>query len=113
MNTATSSTVQRTAESQDLQIRQQKLRKATRQMEGYFVGMLLKQMHEADQKEGLFGKDSASDTYREMFYDAVGEAVGSRGAFGIADMLYKELAPRLKLEAAADQTGEGHGGTKP
>jgi len=107
------SSADKTSTNQDLQIRQQKLRKATREMEGYFVGMLLKQMHQTDQKDSLFGNDSASSTYREMFDDAVGEAVGSRGAFGIADMLYKELAPRLKLEADSNDGGKVKGETQP
>lgn len=113
MNAGTLSAVNGTPESQDLQMREQKLRKATRQLEGYFVGMLLKQMHQTDQKDGLFGSDSASATYREMFDEAVGDAIGSRGAFGIADLLYKELAPRLKLEEAAAPPSSVKGGSKP
>src|SRR4051812_36895884 len=69
----------------------EKLRKATRQMESYFVGTLLKKMHETAAKGGLFEDKSESATYRDMFDDAVANEIGKRGAFGIADTLYKEL----------------------
>src|SRR5947209_6899597 len=45
--------------------------KAAHDMEGYFVGMLLKQMHESASKGGLFDSGSESTTYREMFDEAV------------------------------------------
>lgn len=72
-----------------------KLRKATRQMEGYFVGTLLKKMHEATAKGGPTDGDSASATYREMFDQAVADEIGARGAFGFGDTLYKELVAQL------------------
>src|SRR5438128_8733459 len=74
----------------------QKLRKATRQMESYFVGMLLKKMRPETQKGGLFGEGSASATYRDMFDDSVAAEIGKRGSFGIADTLYREMAAHLE-----------------
>src|SRR5207244_13277760 len=74
----------------------QKLRKATRQMESYFVGMLLKKMRPEAQKGGLFGEGSASATYRDMFDDAVAGEIGKRGSFGIADTLYREMSMHLE-----------------
>lgn len=73
----------------------QKLRKATREFEGYFVGLLLKQMHAAAVRGGLFGQNSAAKIYREMFDEILAAEIGQRGAFGIGDMLYKELAAHL------------------
>lgn len=73
-----------------------RLRKATREMEGYFVGMLLKKMHGAAAKGGLFDQKSESATYREMFDEAIAAEIGRQGRFGIADMLYKELVIRLE-----------------
>jgi Rod binding domain-containing protein len=69
-----------------------KLRKACHDMESYFVGMLLKKMHESASKGGLFEEKSETATYREMFDDAVAAEIGKRGAFGIADTLYRELS---------------------
>ena len=79
-----------------------KLKKACSEMEGYFVGMLLKQMHHTSVKSGVFEERSESSTYREMFDDAVAGEIGKRGSFGIADMLYRELSKRE--EAASKET---------
>jgi Rod binding domain-containing protein len=76
-----------------------KLRKATRGMETYFVGVLLKKMHESAAKGGLFEKKSESATYREMFDDAVAQQIGSRGSFGIADTLYRQMIQHNSGEA--------------
>ena len=75
----------------------QKLRKATRQMESYFVGVLLKKMNDTQAKGGLFDQRPESATYREMFYDAVANEIGKQGAFGIADVLYKQLVVNLNV----------------
>lgn len=73
----------------------QNLRKATRGMESWFVGTLLKKMHESAEKGGLFAQGSEAGTYREMFDEAIAEEVGRRGSFGIADALYRDLAMGL------------------
>lgn len=86
----------------------EKLNKACHEMEGYFVGMLLKKMHESAMKGGLFEEKSEAATYRDMFDDAVSSQIGKKGSFGIADMLYKELSKRQDMadaEAAADHGG--------
>jgi Rod binding domain-containing protein len=72
-----------------------KLRKATHDMEAYFVGVLLKKLRETAGKDKLLPEDSSASTYREMFDDALAGEIGKRGAFGIADMLYKELVVHL------------------
>jgi len=76
----------------------EKLRKATRQMESYFVGTLLKKMHETAAKGGLFEQSSETSTYRDMFDDAVAGEIGKRGSFGIADTLYKELVVHMDAQ---------------
>jgi len=78
--------------------RHQGLRKATRELEGWFVGTLLKKMHENAAKGGLFEQNAQSGMYRDMFDDAVANAVASSGSFGLADALYRELAPHLDEE---------------
>jgi Rod binding domain-containing protein len=82
----------------------EKLRNATREMEGYFVGVLLKKMHESASKGGLFDQRSESATYREMFDEAVAGEIGRRGAFGIADTLFRELWATLSVSDDSDQS---------
>src|SRR5579862_9772307 len=79
----------------------QKLRKATRDMESYFVGTLLKKMHESAAKGGLFEDGSETATYRDMFDEAIAAEIGKKGAFGIADVLYKQLVVHLDGPALA------------
>src|SRR5215472_10333035 len=85
----------RVAPSREQDAAHQKLRKVTRDMESYFVGTMLKKMHESAAKGGLFEDSSETETYREMFDDAIATEIGKRGAFGIADTLYKELVVHL------------------
>jgi Rod binding domain-containing protein len=89
----------------------EKLRKATREMESFFVGTLLKKMHETAAKGGLFEDKSESATYRDMFDDAVANEIGKRGAFGIADTLYKELVVHLDGQSASNSAAGTAAGT--
>lgn len=84
-----------TTEKPDNDPQRQKLRRATREFEAYFVGMLLKKMHASAAKDGLFDRRSEAATYREMFDEAIAVEIGWRGAFGIGDMLYKEMVKTL------------------
>ena len=79
----------------------EKLKKACHEMEGYFVGMLLKQMHQSAMKGGFIEEKSESATYRDMFDDAVAAEIGKQGSFGIADMLYRNLSRELEIGAGA------------
>lgn len=76
-------------------------------MESFFVGTLLKKMHETAAKGGLFEDKSESATYRDMFDDAVANEIGKRGAFGIADTLYKELVVHLDGQNTGDNAAAG------
>jgi flagellar protein FlgJ len=69
----------------------QKLRKATGDFESFFVGMLMKQMHETSLKGGLLPDSSQSKTYRDMFDDAVSKEIGKSGGFGIGKQLYERI----------------------
>ena len=82
----------------DMELRKAKLRKATREMESYFVGMLLKRLHESASQGGLFEQRAESSTYREMMDDAIAAEIGKRGAFGIADTLYRQMVKRIEAE---------------
>lgn len=82
--------------SSDRDLQRQKLRRACLDFEGYFVGMLLKQMRNSEIKGGLFGQSSEANLYREMLDDSMAKEIGLRGEFGIADMLYRELVVTLE-----------------
>lgn len=92
-------------EKPDSDPERQKLRKATREFEAYFVGMLLKKMHASTSKDGLFDQRSEAATYREMFDEAIAAEIGRRGAFGIGDMLYKEMVKTLPKPQTKGEIG--------
>jgi flagellar protein FlgJ len=84
--------------SSDRDQQKQKLRRACLEFEGFFVGMLLKQMRSSQIKGGLFGQSSEANLYREMLDDSFAKEIGMRGNFGIADMLYRQLVVTLERE---------------
>lgn len=80
-----------------------KLRNATRQVESYFVATLLKKMHESAARSAGGTEDSGLSMYREMFDDAVAAEIAKTGAFGIGDMLYREMVGHV--DASSKQKG--------
>ncbi len=103
---AVSSTAPAAAADKD-EAEHKRLRKATREVESYFVGFLLKQMHSSATKGGLFGQSSEAATYREMYDDAVAKEIGGRGALGIGDMMYERLVVNLEAQQASAKAQEG------
>ncbi|HSV74833.1 MAG TPA: rod-binding protein [Chthonomonadales bacterium] len=82
----------------DIEVRKARLRDATRKMESYFVGMLLKRLNESATAGGLFEQRTETATYRDMMHDAIASEIGKRGAFGIADMLYRQMVTQIEAE---------------
>ena len=72
------------------------LRKAGEGIEAMFVRQLLGEMQKGTK---LFGEGQAGSVYGDLFNEALAKQVASRGAFGIADMMEKQGAPRLIAEA--------------
>lgn len=69
-----------------------RLRRACREMEAYFLNMLLEKMHGGEAAEGLFGKSPQARMFRGMFHDAVARQMAERDALGIGEMLYQQLS---------------------
>jgi Rod binding domain-containing protein len=69
-----------------------KLHDAATQLEGVFVGMLFKEMHEGQDKSDIFGKTSnADDTWNDMLDEKRADAIAKTGSFGIAKMVESQL----------------------
>ena len=87
------------AQSSQSSDRLDELKKTAQEFESLFISHLLKVMRETIEESGLtddggFGKS----IYTELFDQELSRSVARRGALGIADLLYKRLAP----EVAAD-----------
>ncbi len=74
--------------------RESKLRAVARQYEAVFIGQLFKEMRNTVPKVGLTGEDKfATQIYQEMWDGEVAKAASEGQGLGLADMIYKQMAP--------------------
>jgi flagellar protein FlgJ len=72
------------------------LKKATQQFEGYFLHELLKEMRKTVPEDKLLGDDGhGQEIFRDMMDQTLSETLSQRGDFGLARMMYDQLAPTL------------------
>jgi peptidoglycan hydrolase FlgJ len=69
--------------------RQAALDKVCKEFESLFAYQLLKVMGESIPEGGLFEKGLATDMYRDMLFQSVGQSVADSNALGIARMIRK------------------------
>lgn len=74
------------------------LKKVCREFEGIFLGMMYKQMKATVPKSGLFQSGAAQEIFESMLDEKLMEKAASSGGAGLGDMLYKQLAVRLKKD---------------
>lgn len=78
----------------------EQLRKACRDFEAVFIGKLWEQMEKSVPQEGyLHSKQEAM--YKSMFNHEFSQSMAEAGGIGLADMLYDQLAQKLK-QASSD-----------
>ena len=70
-----------------------RLKKACQGFESMFIQEMLKSMRKTIPESGLLEGGVRQKIYESMYDEAVSNALSERSALGIADMLYKELAP--------------------
>lgn len=83
------------------------LRELCRQMEGVFLGILMRQMRQTVWESDLLPRGAGEDTFRALYELELGDrlahaATGMRSGFGIADALYNQLQA-LDIQAAGFQ----------
>ena len=78
----------------DADVEAKKLREACEGFEAMFLSMMYKQMRATVPEGGLFGKKSnAMNIFEDMRDTELMNEVSKSGGIGIADMMYKQLAP--------------------
>ena len=90
-------------------------RKAAREFETLFVGMMLKSMRETVGKDMLAGKGQSEDIYRSMLDQEYAKAVAEQGGLGLAKMIEDQLIkqqdrkphPRNKAESGTSPLPAG------
>jgi len=98
---ADAASAKKTAETQgfvrtmtDADVEAKKLREACEGFEAMFLSMMYKQMRATVPEGGLFGKKSnAMNIFEDMRDTELMNEVSKSGGIGIADMMYKQLAP--------------------
>jgi flagellar protein FlgJ len=92
-----------TAAPPALDKKHQDLKKATQQFEGYFLHELLKEMRKTVPEDKLLGDQGhGQEIFRDMMDQTLSDSMSSRGDFGMAKMMYDQLAPGLGGEPPAD-----------
>lgn len=75
---------------------------AAEKFEGYFIAALLRQMRSTTRaiagEDSLYGRSSSQDML-DMADTLLGDALASRRAFGIADLLLRQLLPAAEPHA--------------
>lgn len=93
---------------------QERIRQTAEELEGVFLGMLLKTMRGAASPGGLFAESSNTQAYREMFDQEVGRTLARAGGIGLAQMILRDQLLRQAAEAQrSDATAEGLAGGGP
>jgi len=77
------------------------LRKVSLEFEALFFEMLLKEMNATESGSPFGGTGSQGESYRSMIERALSEKLAETGSLGIADVLYRQMAPRAGLEGPA------------
>lgn len=78
---------------------EEKLKKATRDLEAIFVNMMFKQMRSAVQKSGLLDGGSAEEMYEDLLFDKYAEEASKGKGTGLGDILYRQLSKSMKKES--------------
>ena len=78
-------------ESEGAPARKQELRDLCRQMEGIFIGTLMRQMRQTIWKSDFLPEGPGADIFKSLYEVEMGERMAQRGGFGIADALYAQL----------------------
>lgn len=78
----------------------QQLRQAAEELEGLFLGLLLKSMRSTVGEGGLFKESTDTKMYKDMFDQEVGRSLARRGGIGLADMIVRDQVLR---EASANK----------
>ncbi|HUX08565.1 MAG TPA: peptidoglycan DD-metalloendopeptidase family protein [Acidobacteriota bacterium] len=78
------------------------LRQAAQDFEAMFINLLLREMWPDQEEEGMFGKSTASEFYRDMFNTELSNEMSRSGQLGLAEMLERQVAGMLGLEEEDD-----------
>ncbi|MBI5837363.1 MAG: transglycosylase SLT domain-containing protein [Candidatus Eisenbacteria bacterium] len=82
-----------------------KLKKTCQQFEAVLVARVLQDMRRTTMPSGLFGKGMDNEVYGSFMDQAVAEKVAARSGFGVAPMMERTLADRMRPQP--ERSGDG------
>ncbi len=74
------------------------LKAVAQQFEGIFINMILKSMREATPKDGMFDSEQGN-LYTQLFDQQLAQKLSTGKGLGVADMLVKQLTPKISPES--------------
>jgi peptidoglycan hydrolase FlgJ len=83
-----------------------RLRDTARELEGVFLGLLMKAMRSTVGSGGLFKEGTDTQTYRDMFDQEIGRSMARAGGIGLAQMVLRDQALRQAAEAGSRRPEE-------
>ncbi len=83
-----------------------RMRAAARQLEGVFVGQLLKSMRESGATGGLTGSTPGERVFTELFDERMAQEAARRSQGGIGEAIYRQMARRLPPETTVSTDPE-------
>ncbi len=81
--------------------KEQQLKQACKGFEAMFLTLMYRQMRATVPKDPLFGESNAQKIFKDMRDTQLMQNVADAGGIGLADMLYKQLAPSVLKQAQA------------
>lgn len=75
--------------------KEQELKDACKGFEAMFLNIMYREMRKTVPKDPLFGESNAENIFKDMRDTQLMQNVADSGGIGLADMLYKQLAPSV------------------
>ncbi|HAK44373.1 MAG TPA: hypothetical protein DCO79_00395 [Spirochaeta sp.] len=91
-NTMLTSSVNRIKNNHLSEQESAKLKEACRDFEALFIKQMLDTMRKTVNKSGMLDGGMAEDVFEDMLYDEYSKSMADGGSFGIAKLMYSEMA---------------------
>ncbi len=85
----------------------ERMKTAAQELEGVFIGLLMKAMRSTVSQGGLFKGGADTESYRDLFDQEIGRSLAKSGGIGLAAMILRDQT----LRQAADRVSGAAGGS--
>ena len=88
---------------ESISARDKELKEACKGFETMFLQMMFREMRKTVPDSPMFGKSNAMSIFEDMRDTELMKKTAESGGIGIADLLYKQLAPSVLRQEAMEQ----------